>query len=848
MNIGELRPYLTNLKKKGNQWTAECPICHDDHHLFLKEEGDKVLMFCQKCHAEFKDVVKALNIPPKQEEISIIENYDHEYKNPTGEISYYKTRTKYSNGKKKFCFWYYDAKGTKSYKKPPDCNNLYNLDLLAAAEPSQTLYIVEGEKCADIMTRSGFLATTSNTGAGGKIAFSDTDQAMLEKFPSKVVIPDNDEPGEKYAANFKGADVLKLVEVWPEIKPKQDVWDYITGNHDINLIRNYAFTPPKTYADMDKDELLSADTFQGLLAIKDDFERKQAETKCEQRSKELNIFRAYTQNYRAYKISLAKRKQAGSGRETDFPGQSLTLACGEWIADGFGVRKNEINMGSGDVTMKYASPLPIMPTEILFNLDTLTEKIKIEFFKDGKWSPIICDRIVTASANKILELANRGVEVNSENAKLLVQYIAECVASNLDILPRYKAISRLGWIDKDFMPYATDVKFDGEKDNQPLFKAVAQKGELQEWIDFVQPLRKNFYMRMLMAASFASPIIEKVNALPFVFHLFGGTGSGKTCALMVAMSIWGNPKMGRMVRTMNMTINSMLATAAFLCNLPFAGDELQTIKRRGEDYDALIMRLAEGIDRGRMTYSAVNETKTWKCSFLFTGEEPCTQSYSGGGVKNRVIEHECTDVVVEDGIGVVSFVNEHYGCAGIEYIKALGSRKLMDEYNEIFKNIIENVDTTEKQAMAMSLMMLADKIAGEIFFYGEKQLTTEDVKDMMCSKSDIDMSERAYDFVLSLIAKNINKFDASSKGEIWGKIEGTEIYINKDVLMHEMSENGYEFNAVKKKWADKGYLVKNSVGRLTHQTTCNGIKSTYIRFNQKKTVLKEPDIFDEKPF
>lgn len=462
--------------------------------------------------------------------------------------------------------------------------------------------------------------------------------------------------------------------------------------------------------------------------------------------------------------------------------------------------------------------------------------------------PIVCDRIITASANKILELANRGVEVNSENSKLLVQYIAECVASNLDILPRYKAISRLGWIDKDFMPYATEVKFDGEKDNQPLFKAVEQKGELQEWIDFIQPLRRNIYFRMLMAASFASPIIEKVNALPFVFHLWGGSGSGKTVALMSALSIWGNPRMGKMVRTMNMTVNSMLATAAFLCNLPFAGDELQTIKRRGEDYDSLIMRITEGIDRGRMTYSEINELKTWKCSFLFTGEEPCTKSYSGGGVKNRVIEHECTDIVVEDGIGVVNFINEHYGCAGIEYIKALNNRKLMEEYNEIFKNIIESVDTTEKQAMAMSLMMLGDKIAGEILFHNEKPLTVEDVQDMMCTKSDIDMSERAYDFVLSLIAKNINKFDATSKGEIWGKIEGTEIYINKDVLMHEMSENGFEFNAVKKKWADKGYLIRNSQQKLLHATTCNGIKSMYIKFNQNKTSLPETDIFNEKPF
>ena len=62
-------------------------------------------------------------------------------------------------------------------------------------------------------------------------------------------------------------------------------------------------------------------------------------------------------------------------------------------------------------------------------------------------------------------------------------------------------------------------------------------------------LRENIYLRLQMAASFASPIIEKVNGLPFVFHLWGGTGTGKTVGLMTAMSIWGNPRMGKTVRT-----------------------------------------------------------------------------------------------------------------------------------------------------------------------------------------------------------------------------------------------------------------------------------------------------------
>lgn len=854
MLLDDVLPYLSNVKKRGNQLTAMCPVCKDEKHLYVKEEAsqNKVLMYCQKCNAKFKEIVIALNIPPpSKEKLSIIEKYDHVYKKPDGSVAYYKTRTKYSDGSKKFVFYHTDQNGKKHYSKPENSNSLYNLDLLLQANPATKLYIVEGEKCADIMIKHGFLATTTNTGAGGKLNLSRTDTMLLDKFPQKIVVPDNDEAGRRYASHFDNVSILNLADIWVDIMPKQDIYDYLEGNHDPKAIESYEVKaveverdqPLNKYELMERDQLISKEIFAEILDTKDDYNRTKAISDCEHRAKELGIYKTFNNNFRAYKISVAKGKQARSGQETNFSGQRLKLNCGEWIADNSGVRKNEINFNNGDVAVKYASPLPVLPTEILLNLDANIEKIKIEFFKDNTWKNIICERVITANVNKIIELANKGLEVNSENAKLLVKYIADCVSLNLDILPRYQAISRLGWVDKEFIPYNQDIKFDGEKEFQSIFKAVSSKGSLKEWIDFICPLRKNIYFRMTMAASFASPLIEKVNALPFIFHLWGGTGSGKTVALMAAMSIWGNPRMGKMVRTMNMTTNSMLSMAAFLCNFPFAGDELQTIKKRGENYDSLIMRVSEGIDRGRMSYTQLNEMKAWKCSFIFTGEEPCTKASSGGGAKNRVIEHECVGKVVENGNAVVSFIDNHYGSAGQEFINSLNIRNINDEYNEIFNSITKAVDTTEKQAMAMSLMLLGDKIAGEVLF-NEQPLTVNDIREFLASNADIDISERAYDFTISMIAKNINRFQTMGNfGEIWGKVEeNSYIYINKDVLVSELSNAGFEFDAVKRKWAESGCLIKNSQGKLLHQASCNGVKASYIKIKQTT------DAFALEPF
>mgnify|MGYP002235619636 FL=1 len=205
-----------------------------------------------------------------------------------------------------------------------------------------------------------------------------------------------------------------------------------------------------------------------------------------------------------------------------------------------------------------------------------------------------------------------------------------------------------------------------------------------------------------MAASFASVLLEPLKVLPFVLHLWGTTGTGKTVALMVAMSIWGNPKMGGLVKTMNMTKNAIMRNAAFLCSIPFAGDELQTIKDKWQgNFDQLIYQITEGVDRGRArAYGGVEDTKTWKNSFIFTGEEPITKVNSGGGSKNRVIEIAIDGPLIEDGHYVSSVVQEHYGYAGrkfVEYIQEMDLNRIMDGTGKYLSSYVSWIQRINRQ-------------------------------------------------------------------------------------------------------------------------------------------------------
>jgi hypothetical protein len=73
-----------------------------------------------------------------------------------------------------------------------------------------------------------------------------------------------------------------------------------------------------------------------------------------------------------------------------------------------------------------------------------TEYSCVAWFRDGRWHLRIVDREVLANAQKIIALAAYGLPVNSNNARLLVQYMAEYEAANVGTLPIAKVSRKLG--------------------------------------------------------------------------------------------------------------------------------------------------------------------------------------------------------------------------------------------------------------------------------------------------------------------------------------------------------------------------------------------------------------------
>ena len=839
VTLRDMIPYLRNVKQRNEETVAACPVCEagesDGHHLYVRESGGKLLAYCQKCNAKLPEILRALDIKPElveEKKPEIMEEYDHVYKNPDGTTAYCKHRVKYADGSKVFRFRYVDGHGKTVFKKPEGCNNLYNLDLLERADADTCLYIVEGEKCADAMVQHGFLATTANAGARKNVKLSPTDLQnvklsptdlrYLNKFSEIVLIPDNDDKGADYAIAWPvPVEVLDLTEIWPDCPAKGDVADYFARGGDPS-----GLSVSVDYSNVSKKEIIGMRFYESLYAIKNENRRQYAVSVAEQRARELNIARQFSKGWQTFLRSRAKAEAVTVNR-TNFPGQPLALDAGDWIADGDGVKRMAQDR-NGNMKEEYASRLPVLPLEILRNTEEGTEKIRLGFYKYGRWNNILVPRSSAASSVKIVELADMGLDVTSENARLLVKYLADVTSLNMDAIPVVKSCRHMGWAGESFLPYTDGIRLDSEAQYKDLIASVSSRGDLQAWIDFTAELRRNTVLRLLMGAAFASPLIAKVNALPFVFHLWGGTGTGKTAGIMAAASIWGDPRPGRLVRTVNMTVNSMMQMASVLRNLPFFGDELQTVKSRYENYDNLIMQVTEGINRGRMTDTALQQQMTWQNAFVFTGEEPCTQNLSGGGVKNRVIEVECTDNVLENGNSVVNFINNNYGLAGPEYIRLLGKYPVRELFEKKMKNILDATGTSEKQAMAMALILTADRLAGWAFYPEEEALTAEDVKPFLKVQTDIDVAKRAYREIMGVILEHEVNFKPDMNAMRWGRMGSTFVEINKTVLVRELRNIGFHFDAVKKQWAEQGYLLKNASGRYANCTKVDGEKGYYV--------------------
>lgn len=514
-------------------------------------------------------------------------------------------------------------------------------------------------------------------------------------------------------------------------------------------------------------------------------------------------FKGFKTMYKKYVESL--KAQSGTiyiDNVTNFTNQPLELNAGDWEADDSGIFKKN---GYND---EVACPHPIMPVERLVNIDTGEEKLQLAFRKGTIWRKIIVSKTVLASSNKVTELAGSGIAVTSQNARAFIQYISDMENMNYYLIPEKKSIGRFGYIpDEGFSPFVDGLIFDGDANFKAMFQTVRSRGSETKWLETAADVREmSTTAKIILAASFASVLLEPLNCLPFFVHLWGvDSGTGKTVALMVAASVWGDPAVGAYVKTFDGTVVGMEKTAAFLNNLPFCLDELQLAKDSKGRTTFDVYKLAQGVGRTRGNRSGgVDLTPTWRNCILTTGESPLTGTASGAGAVNRVIDIECksAQAVIKDGMRISGAVKRNYGFAGRKFVERLYQPGVIDQvserYRELFR-ILSDRDTTEKQAMAAAAIILADELACQWIFSGQQPLTIEQVSEFLASKAAVSAGDRGYKYLCDWVTQNSNKLCGRSENpniEVLGALEDGRAYIIRSVFERILQDAGYSTAAM----------------------------------------------------
>lgn len=453
----------------------------------------------------------------------------------------------------------------------------------------------------------------------------------------------------------------------------------------------------------------------------------------------------------------------------------------------------------------------------------------------GEERLVVTDMESIVKTNDIISLSKYDTDIDQSNAMAILKYLKNFRREFAKEIPRESVIGRLGWFDGGFMlPYEyittkkSDLKFQPKTEGeQSLAEGFKIKGTSDSWFESVFSLIEDKpYVVAFVLGSLASIVLNKFSKIdPFIIEIAGSTSQGKTKALDVAISVWGNPDVLR--DTWNGTKVAVEQKASFLHSLPIFLDDTKKADDRLLEKAIYNFTNAKEKSRGGLKGSA--KSRTWENIMLSTGETKLTNIAKSGGVAGRVLPFHCSPLGGYNpdlANNIENKTMKHYGAVGKEFATFVQRMTendieqyeiLFDGYRKQFESSSKGIGVISRLSKYMALLCVTADIVNRCF---RKNISVDQLEyiwsDMLENNEDVDKHEMSFNYVVEQCRRNTSKF-AHEKGETltngyWGDWKRTDNEYTKEIaifpsqLKDLLVKEGYEVDTTLVEWKKKGYI------------------------------------------
>lgn len=353
--------------------------------------------------------------------------------------------------------------------------------------------------------------------------------------------------------------------------------------------------------------------------------------------------------------------------------------------------------------IKVAATRPILLSGRAVDVDSGEYSVEVAWInEDGQigraWTP----RADVMDGRKLIALASQGAPVCSPTASDLSRFLDWCDSTWAGKLPQRAIAVRMGHLRGGFLrgqgwhpapiapspEPADDTESDTEAETPPaptpppvhltppggyeaLTAAIHSKGTYDGWLEAWTVAAGRPVARLAVYAALASVILPWTTDRGCVLDIWGETSIGKTTALNLAASVWGQPR--GLVGKWASTLTYRERSASLLSCLPLLLDDTRQIPpKEREQIGQTVYQLADGQGKGRGFVFGAQVRAVW-CSFtISTGESPLLGTSQDEGARARCLSVEGAPFGSRAEASTVGRATDrHYGHLGARFIDAM---------------------------------------------------------------------------------------------------------------------------------------------------------------------------------